>query len=89
MKIILEFKNVVKKDEIFDVFQRAFEFTYPPKGFDSLEDSLGSLDTESAVFIKSHGSISVEAKSLRHLKHVLPNEYEVVHKLLQCIAPRV
>ncbi len=83
MKIILDFKHVVTRQDIFDVFQKAFVFAYPPKGFDSLADSMASLDTESTVSIENHGDVIIEAKNLRHLKKMQPEGYEIVHKLLQ------
>ncbi len=85
MKIILDFKNVKVKQDIFDIFQNAFVFAFPPKGFDSLEDSLSSLDTESEIFIKNKGNIQVVIRNMKALKKNLSNESKIVSELIKIV----
>lgn len=67
-KVILDFKGVKSKQGIFDVFQNAFLFSIPPKNFDSLDDSLSSLSTESKIYIENFGKIEVQVKNLDEIR---------------------
>lgn len=81
--IVLDFKNVRSKADVFNLFQNAFRFAYTPTTFDSLADSLSSLDTESKTYIDNNGRISVEVKRLGTLEKVLPQDAVIVKELLK------
>jgi RNAse (barnase) inhibitor barstar len=81
--IILDFKNVKDKYDVFDVFEHAFKFAYPPRGFDSLIDSLDSLDTESEVYIKHSGHIKITMVHDDDLQKRFPEFYEQAISILK------
>lgn len=85
MNIILNFKNIKNKKDILEVFEHAFKFAYPPKSFDSLIDSLSSLDTESVVYIKNKGKIHILLRYEDKFMKLFPEVYTDTIKIIKNI----
>lgn len=82
-EIVLDFKDVKEKQDILDIFQKGFHFAFHPKNYDSLADSISSLDTESDVYIKNEGLIKITVKNLKSIKNISQRDYDIISEILK------